>query len=217
MCGRFTHRRTWAEVVAYYRILDTGRNLQPRYNIAPTQDVLAVRLNAAGAREAVDLRWGLIPGWAKDEKIAYSTINARAETVASKPAFRDAFKRRRCLIAADGWYEWQEVAPKVKQPYRFTLDPEAPFAFAGLWERWERPEKVIESCTVIVTEGNELTRRIHDRMPVILDPETFDAWLDGSAGVAMLTPCSAEKLTSYAVSKAVGNVKNIGPELIEPI
>lgn len=143
MCGRFTHKRTWAEVVAYYRILDTGRNLQPRYNIAPTQDVLAIRLNAEGHREAVDLRWGLIPFWAKDEKIAYSTINARAETVATKPAFREAFKRRRCLIAADGWYEWQEVAPKVKQPYRFTLNPEAPFAFAGLWERWERPEKVV--------------------------------------------------------------------------
>lgn len=216
MCGRFTHKRTWAEVVAYYRILDSGRNLPPRYNIAPTQDVLAIRLNEAGEREAIDLRWGLIPRWAKDEKIAYSTINARAETVASKPAFRDAFKRRRCLIAADGWYEWQELAPKVKQPYRFTLDPEAPFAFAGLWERWERPEKVVESCTIIVTEGNELTKRIHDRIPVLLDPADFDAWLDGSAGVELLRPYPAEKLTFYPVSAAVGNVKNQGPELIEP-
>lgn len=207
----------WSELVALYRIHDTGINLAPRYNIAPTQEVLAVRLNPAGEREAVNLRWGLVPMWAKDEKISYSTINARAETVASKPTFREAFKRRRCLVAADGWYEWQEVGPKQKQPYRFTLNPEGPFAFAGLWERWERPEKVVESCTIIVTEGNELTKRIHDRMPVILDPADHDAWLDGSAGVELLRPYRADKLTYYPVSTAVGNVKNQGPELIESI
>jgi putative SOS response-associated peptidase YedK len=197
--------------------MDTGRNLRPRYNIAPTQDVLAIRLNEAGQREAVDLKWGLIPRWAKEDNFSFSTINARAETVASKPAFRDAFKHRRCLIAADGWYEWQEIGPKQKQPYRFTFNPEAPLAFAGLWERWERPEKVIESCTIIVTEGNELTKRIHDRMPVILDPENFDAWLDGSAGVELLKPYPAARLTYYPVSTAVGNVKNTGADLIEPI
>lgn len=173
MCGRFILHVPWSELVALYRIHDSGLNLRPRYNIAPTQDVLAVRLDAAGEREAVNLRWGLVPFWAKDEKIAYSTINARAETVASKPTFREAFKRRRCLIAADGYYEWKKFEPKVKQPYRITLMPERPFSFAGLWERWENVEKVIESCTIIVTEANDLTRDIHDRMPVILDPSDY--------------------------------------------
>ena len=145
---------------------------KPRYNIAPTQDVLAIRLERVGQQEAVQLRWGLIPFWAKDEKISYSTINARAETVARKPAFRDAFKKRRCLIAADGYYEWKKPEDGSKQPYRITLDPEQPFSFAGLWEHWEKDNKVIESCTIIVTDANELTKDIHGRMPVILDPAT---------------------------------------------
>jgi putative SOS response-associated peptidase YedK len=217
MCGRFTQRYSWSEVVAFLRLTDTGRNLRARYNIAPTDDVLAVRLNVAGKREAVDLRWGLIPRWAKDEKIGYSTINARAETVANKPVFRDAFEKRRCLIVADGYYEWEKVGPKAKQPYRFTLKPERLFVFAGLWERWERPGRVIESCTIIVTEGNALAKRIHDRMPVILDPADHDRWLDVSAGAELLRPYPAEKMTCYPVAKGVGNVKNQGPELIEPI
>jgi putative SOS response-associated peptidase YedK len=206
----------WSELVNLYRIHDDRRNLRPRYNIAPTQDVLAVRLNPAGEREAVDLRWGLLPFWAKDEKVSYSTINARAETVASKPAFRDAFKKRRCLIAADGYYEWK-AEDGGKQPYRITLAPEQPFSFAGLWEHWEKGEKVVESCTIIVTSANELTRDIHDRMPVILDPADYDAWLDSSAGQELLRPYPSERMRRYPVSRTAGNVKNTGPELIEPV
>ena len=216
MCGRFTLHAPWSELVALYRIHDDRRNLRLRYNIAPTQDVLAVRLDPAGEREAVDLKWGLLPFWAKDEKISYSTINARAETVASKPPFRDAFKKRRCLIAADGYYEWKPEEGG-KQPLRITLDPEQPFSFAGLWEKWERDDRIVESCTIIVTEANVLTRDIHDRMPVILDPADYGAWLDGSAGQELLRPYPSERMRRYPVSKAVGNVKNTAPELIEPL
>lgn len=173
MCGRFTLHMPWAELVKLYRIHDRP-NLTPRYNIAPTQDILAVRLDKDGAQELADLRWGLIPRWSKDEKPGYSTINARAETVASKPAFRDAFRKRRCLIPADGYYEWKKLEDGAKQPYRITLGPEQPFSFAGLWERWEKGDKMIESCTIIVTDANKLTRYIHDRMPVILDPADYD-------------------------------------------
>ena len=204
----------WSELVKLYRIHDRP-NLRPRYNIAPTQDVLAVRLDSAGKQEAVQLRWGLIPSWAKEEKIAYSTINARAETVASKPAFREAFKRRRCLIGADGYYEWKAEGG-VKQPYRITLDPEHPFSFAGLWEHWEKEDTVVESCTIIVTNANDLTKDIHDRMPVILDPADYDRWLNGAAGEELLKPYPSEKMARYPVSRAVGSVKNTGPELIEP-
>lgn len=216
MCGRFTLHMPWSELVKLYRIHDTGMNLRPRYNIAPTQDVLAVRLNPAGEREAVQLRWGLLPFWSKNEKIAYSTINARAETITTKPAFRNAYGKRRCLIAADGYYEWKPE-DGAKQPYRITLDPEQPFSFAGLWERWERAEKVIESCTIIITSANDLTRDIHDRMPVILDPADYGRWLDGTAGRRLLKPYPSEKMARYPVSRAVGNIKNTGPDLIGSI
>ena len=216
MCGRFTLHMPWSELVKLYRVHDRP-NLKPRYNIAPTQDVLAIRLDKDGQQEAVQLRWGLIPFWAKDEKISYSTINARAETVAKKPAFRDAFKKRRCLIVADGYYEWKTLEDGSKQPYRITLKPEQPFSFAGLWEHWEKDNKVIESCTIIVTDANELTKDIHGRMPVILDPADYDAWLDGTDGENLLRPYPSKKMARYPVSRAVGNVKNTGPDLIEPI
>lgn len=216
MCGRFTLHMPWSELVKLYRVHDRP-NLKPRYNIAPTQDILAIRLDQDGQQEPVQLRWGLKPFWAKDDKIGYSTINARAETVAKKPAFRDAFKKRRCLIAADGYYEWKKLEDGSKQPYRITLKPEQPFSFAGLWEHWEKDDRVIESCTIIVTDANDLTRDIHGRMPVILDSGDYDAWLDGSDGRDLLRPYPSEKMDSYAVSRAVGNVKNTGAELIEPI
>jgi putative SOS response-associated peptidase YedK len=216
MCGRFTLPMPWSELVKLYRVHDRP-NLKPRYNIAPTQDILAVRLDQDGQQEAVQLRWGLLPFWAKEEKISYSTINARAETVAKKPAFRDPFKKRRCLIPADGYYEWKKLKDGSKQPYRITLKPEQPFSFAGLWEHWEKEDKVVESCTIIVTDANELTKDIHGRMPVILDPEDYDRWLDGSDGQNLLRPYPSEKMLRYPVSRAVGNVKNTGPELIEAI
>ena len=206
----------WSELVKLYRVHDR-LNLEPRYNIAPTQDILAIRLDKEGQQEAIQLRWGLLPFWAKDEKISYSTINARAETVAQKPAFRDAFTKRRCLIPADGYYEWKKLEDGSKQPYRITLKPEQPFSFAGLWEHWEKDDKMIESCTIIVTDANTLTKDIHGRMPVILDPADYDAWLDGTKAENLLRSYPSEKMARYPVSRTVGNVKNTGPELIEPI
>jgi putative SOS response-associated peptidase YedK len=153
--------------------LDDVADLAPRYNIAPTQDVAVVRLNpSTEKRELSMLRWGLIPFWAEDPKVGYSTINARAETVATKPSFREAFKKRRCLVVADGFYEWQRTDGQ-KQPYLIHLKDNSPFAFAGLWERWRKGEQAIESCSIIVTEPNAVLEPIHDRMPVILSPEDY--------------------------------------------
>jgi putative SOS response-associated peptidase YedK len=170
----------------------------------------------------VPLRWGLIPSWAKDEKIAYSTINARAETVAEKPAFRSAFKKRRCLIVADGYYEWQATGPKSKQPHRIHFPDDRPFGMAGLWEHWERDGKTIESCTIIVTSANSQLATIHDRMPVILRPDAYDRWLDpefeGSEQLeSLLRPYPEEQVIAYPVSSKVGNVRNQGPELASAV
>ncbi len=177
MCGRFAlysdpftlARRFEAEALP---------ELRPRYNIAPTQNIPIVCEEGDKRRFAM-ARWGLIPHWAKDMKIGYHTINARAETVASKPAFRNAFKHRRALIPADGYFEWQVVPDsKTKQPWFITLRDRGPMAFAGLWERWRSPEaEELESCTIIVTDANEIMRPIHDRMPVILTLGDWDAWL----------------------------------------
>ena len=162
-------------------------------------------------------RWGLIPSWAKDLKIGYSTINARAETVDTKPSFRSAFKKRRCLVPADGFYEWQKV-DSSKQSYRITLKDEGIFAFAGLWELWKGEEK-IESFTIIVTDANDFLRPIHDRMPVILEPADYDFWLDGEVQSVetlkgLLKPYSSEKMTTYPVSKRVNSPKNDDPACI---
>ncbi|MFO0898004.1 MAG: SOS response-associated peptidase [Pirellulales bacterium] len=162
MCGRFTLRQVPHEWVKQLAL----PIFSPRYNIAPTQQVLAIR-QREGIREAVELRWGLIPSWADDPKIGNRLINARAETVATKPAFRQAYKRRRCLILADGFYEWQKQG-KTKQPYFIHRPDDQPFAFAGLWEWWKGNVLEIASCTIITTEANELMRPLHDRMPVIL-------------------------------------------------
>jgi len=179
MCGRYTRSRP-PEVFAQLFDAPAGApGLALRYNIAPSNEVLACRAVPGQGRELTLLRWGLIPSWAKDAKIAYHTINARAETVAEKPAYRAAFRRRRCLIAADGFYEWKPGAPK-KQPYYIRLKDGAPFAFAGLWEHWEREGRTIESCSIIVTRANERVATIHDRMPVILDDDDLSLWLDPS-------------------------------------
>ncbi len=167
MCGRFTLRTPTHRLAEAFGVRDLP-NLPPRYNIAPTQDAAVVRPGPEGeARELAMLRWGLVPSWSEGPS-AYSMINARAETVATKPAFRAAFRHRRCLVPADGFYEWQRV-DGGKQPYLVELASGEPFAFAGLWEHWEGGD-VIESFTIIVTEANELLRPIHERMPVILDP-----------------------------------------------
>lgn len=171
-------------------------------------------------------RWGLVPHWAKEVKTGYSMINARAESVAVKPAFRAAFRRRRCLIPADGFYEWQQKpGSKLKQPWFVTLKEGQPMAFAGLWERWYPPQEQdgepLESCTIIVTDANKLMRKIHDRMPVILSPETWETWLDPMyndvpALQSLLKPYPPEELTAWPVTAKVNNPRNDTPDCIEP-
>jgi putative SOS response-associated peptidase YedK len=197
--------------------------LEPRYNIAPTQPVAAVRFDSeAGERELEMLRWGLIPFWAKDPAIGNRMINARSETVAEKPAFRAAFRKRRCLVPADGFYEWQKVGAG-KQPHHIHRPDGGPFGIAGLWERWESGDgDVIESCTLITTEASDSLRPIHNRMPVILNRDDFGRWLDPDTPdtsnlLALLKPVPDEELVATAVSKAVNSPGNQGPELIEPL
>jgi len=218
MCGRYTFTSPEEAARAIFGYVSPPLNLRPNYNVAPTHDVPIVRNRADGKREMVQMRWGLIPFWAKDEKIGYSTINARVEAVESKPAFRAAFKARRCLVVADGFYEWKKLDAKTKQPYRITLKDGKPFGFAGLWETWKNKDgEKIESCTIITGEPNELVAKIHDRMAVILPPEKFDAWLSGAAGKEILTPFPASKMRAYEVDLRVGNVRNNDAALLEPL
>lgn len=196
-------------------------NFEPRYNIAPMQKQFVVRHDEAGKNELVEMRWGLVPFWSKDDKAGAKCINARAETVADKPAYRAAFKARPCLIAADGFYEWAQIGPKEKQPYHFTTKDRAPFAFAGLWESWKpkgSEDKPLETYTIVTGEPNVLTGDIHDRMPVMLDPDQWDAWLGTpDQRKDMMKPYPHDKMAKWPVTKAVGNVRNQGPELVEPI
>jgi putative SOS response-associated peptidase YedK len=209
MCGRFTLRTPAKELAEIFRLADVP-DLRPRYNIAPTQPVAAVRLVPKdGHRELVMLHWGLIPFWAEDPKVGYSTINARAETVATKPTFRQAFAKRRCLVVADGFYEWQKTDGR-KQPFYIHIKDDQPFAFAGLWERWKRDDQKIESCTIIVTEANDVLNPIHDRMPVILSPEDCDLWLDPKFEdkkklQAILRPFPPSAMEAYPASTVVNN------------
>ncbi len=197
--------------------------LLPSYNLAPSQAIPVIR-QEKGCRTFAMARWGLIPSWAKDIKISYSTINARAETVAEKPVFRSAFQRRRCLIPADGFFEWQEIAnSKIKQPWYISLKSQEPMALAGLWEYWQGKDgSEIESCTIIVTSCNELMQPIHDRMPVILSPETWDTWLDtantNKQGLqTLLTQYPDEEMTAWPVSTVVNSPRHNGGECISRI
>ena len=197
-------------------------NLPPRYNVAPTQTVPIVRPARGDRRdrELAMVRWGLIPFWAKNAKIGAKMINARAEGIAEKPAFRAALKSRRCLVPADGLYEWQ-ATPGRKVPWRIPLKDSEPFAFAGLRERWDKaPDGVaVESCTIVTTIANQLLRPLHDRMPVILAPDDHAAWLgeDAARDVAeLLRPYPSEAMWAYRVSPVVNSPKNDGPECIEP-
>jgi putative SOS response-associated peptidase YedK len=176
MCGRFAR---FSSVQKFADLFGTGAgfSLNPRYNVAPTQALLLARNAAEGNRELVSLHWGLVPHWSKEPRTSYSSINARAETVAEKPTFRNAFRHRRCLIAADGYYEWRRME-RTKQPYFITLKDGEPFGFAGIWEHEAREGENVDSCAIIVTEANELTKEIHDRMPVILAAEAYNFWMD---------------------------------------
>ncbi len=222
MCGRFT-LRTPPQALASLFDLAEAPPVEPRYNIAPSQPVLAVRQHPqTGQREFTFLNWGLIPFWAKDVKIGYRMINARAETVAEKPAFRAAYKYRRCIVPADGFYEWQK-RDGGKQPYFIRMRGDQPFGIAGLWERWESPDgSVIESCTLLTTEPNELLRPLHNRMPVILAPEDYEPWLDvqGASPLvlqALLKPYSDSQMEAYPVSTTVNSPRQEGPACIQPL
>ncbi len=219
MCGRFTLRSNPRQIASVFG-LDSVSDLSPRYNIAPTQDVAAVRLNqGSDRRELILLHWGLIPSWAKDAKFGNRTINARAETIAEKPAFRSAFAHRRCLIVADGFYEWQKVGG-TKQPFYIHRQDDECFAFAGLWESWKADGQEIESCTIITTAANDLMEPIHDRMPVILAAEDYAIWLDGkfknkTALQDLLKPCDPNLLEVYPISTVVNNPRNESPQCLE--
>ena len=213
MCGRYTLRANLNRILQ-----ETGAESlaelewDARYNIAPTQYSPVVRLHE-GKRELVPMKWGLIPSWAKDTKIANSCINARADTVATKPAFRSAFKKRRCLIPVDGYYEWMREG-KQKIPHLYEIDDGKVFAFAGLWESWRGPEgDNIDSYCIITTDANELASKIHDRMPVIIPHDEYGEWLE-NGGERMLTQFDSGRMKERAVSTYVNNVKNQGEECV---
>lgn len=220
VCGRFTQYYSWQEVHAYLNIFGAARNLPARYNIAPTQDAAVVRHGAQG-RSLDFLRWGLVPSWAKDSSMATRMINARAETVAQKPSFRSAFRKRRCLVPADGFYEWRGEKG-AKQPYRILSPDRGLFAFAGLWERWEKGGgEPLESFTIITSEANRKLAPLHARMPVILDPADFERWLSpdlaANDALDLLCPAPDSAVDFHPVSKHVNNARNDDPGCIEPL
>jgi putative SOS response-associated peptidase YedK len=213
MCGRYRLSRR-KEILAEY--FDAGEDVDwaPRYNVAPSQDVPVIRQDATTpVRSASLMRWGLIPWWAKDAKAGFKMINARAESVAEKPAFREPLQSRRCLIPADGFYEWAKEG-NAKSPYCFARADDAVFAFAGLWDRWKSPDgELLHSCSIITTTANALVRGIHDRMPVILERENYDLWLDPGFDkteplLDFLKPFRPESMRSWRVSTRVNSVLN---------
>jgi putative SOS response-associated peptidase YedK len=220
MCGRFSLGVNLDDLIDAFPDFTFPPETEPRYNIAPTQNVMVVPNNTAG--HVSFFRWGLIPSWAKDMDIGSRLINARGETLAEKPSFRAAYLRRRCLILADGFYEWQTIpGSKAKQPMYIQLATKKPFAFAGLWELWRPDDTPILSCTIITTEPNALLAPIHNRMPVILPPDTYALWLDPAeqkpiALNHLLTPYPADLMTAYPVSRLVNSPANDTPACIVP-
>jgi putative SOS response-associated peptidase YedK len=220
MCGRFQASSSPAELARWFKTTGPSPNVRQRYNAAPTHDLLVVlRDPESGERRLEPLRWGLIPFWAKDEKIAYLAINAMAETVATTRAFRDAFKSRRCLVPADAFYEWKKLdAFRTKQPYRFAMKDGSPMAFAGLWD--PASDEAVKSFTIITTAPNALCAPIHNRMPVILDSVDFPAWLGETPTTpdtlqGLLRPFPAERMAAHEIGPRIGNVKNDDAALIE--
>jgi putative SOS response-associated peptidase YedK len=220
MCGRFL-LATPASTVAEVFDLDEVPILQPRYNIAPGQPVAIVRhVPSSTRRELTHVLWGMIPSWSRDPASAGRPINARAETAADKPTFRAAFRRRRCLVPADGFYEWKPLGGRRKQPFVFRLGNGEPFAFAGLWEVWEGPQgEVLETGCILTTEANDLVRPVHDRMPVILPVGAHAAWLGPNRGrpelERLLVPFPAEQMTAVPVGLWVGDPRHEGPRCLE--
>ncbi|MCP3746601.1 SOS response-associated peptidase [Paenibacillus sp. A3M_27_13] len=221
MCGRFTLAADKNDVMDTFSVEDMHYEHTPRYNIAPSQTIAVIN-NNNGRRVLDGYRWGLVPRWAKDMKIGFSMINARAETLDTKPAFRNLLAKNRVVIPADGFYEWLKE-DDGKQPYRFVLKEQGVFGFAGLYDEWKDSKgDILRSCTIITTQPNELVQYVHDRMPVILDKEAVDEWLDPGISktehvLEMLRPYPAGLMNSYPVSKAVGNVRSTDAGLIEEV
>lgn len=221
MCGRYALYGPSSKLRKQFDADFEDLDYTPRWNAAPMQWLPVIRQRSDGSRILTSIRRGLVPSWAKDQAIAARLINARGETLAEKPAFRSAFRRRRCIVPVSGFYEWQAAAG-AKQPwFIYPVGGEDLFGLAGLWERWTRPAdgEVIDSFTIVTTEANAYMRILHERMPVVLQPDSYAAWLDAAADpgkvAALLRPCADTLLDSHRVSKPVGNVRNDGPELVE--
>ena len=219
MCGRFAFYSPHEAIVRLFGVA-AAPEIEPRWNIAPTQFIATVR-EAGGPREVAMLYWGLVPSWAKEKAIGARMINARSETLTEKPSFRNAFRRRRCLILADGYYEWQRSAA-VKQPYFIALDDGEPFGMAGLWERWRDPVtgEPLESCCIVTTSPSPTVAHVHDRMPVIVPPDAYVEWLDPKNEATerlarLFEPCPRPDLRARPVSRRVNDARNQGHDLIE--
>ena len=224
MCGRFARRSTQEVLADWFGIeLEDMPWFAPSYNVAPQSVQPVVRLSRhTGGKEFALMRWGLVPAWAKHAKFGYSTINARSEEVASKPAYREALKKRRCLVPADAFYEWVRLNAKTKQPFAIALKSGEPYAFAGLWESWQPKEGApLETFTILTTDPNAVMEPIHNRMPVILEPQDYTRWLEPGnitrPPVDLLRPYPAEDMEAWPVSDRVGNVRNNMPDLLEQL
>jgi putative SOS response-associated peptidase YedK len=217
MCGRYVLTSPGEVIAEHFRLAEVPA-YAPRYNIAPTQAALVVRETPDGAREAVFLRWGLVPFWAKEPSIGSRLINARAEGLVDKPAFRAAFRRRRCLVPADGFFEWRAAVGRRKQPYHVRLAAGGPFAMAGLWEQWRPPEggDTIATFTIVTTAANEVLRPVHDRMPVLVAPADYDEWLSSPNPSALLGPWAGTELAIVPIGTRVNDVRNDDPAVLEP-
>lgn len=221
MCGRFALTAPASRVAEVFAV-DVLPEILPRYNIAPTQDVPVVRLEEDGTRSCMAMRWGLLPVWAKDRKLAYRTINARGETVASKPSFRASFKRKRCLVVADGYYEWKRLSKTEKVPHLMRVDDGSPFAMAGLWSRWVDPDtqEDVHTFTIVTTGAAPGLEHIHDRMPVILDAADHDTWMHPDTAPEVLQelirPFDPERIGVRTVSTFVNNARHQGPDCQAP-
>uniref|UniRef100_A0A7C2NT10 Abasic site processing protein n=1 Tax=Schlesneria paludicola TaxID=360056 RepID=A0A7C2NT10_9PLAN len=222
MCGRFNLRLSPGELQEFFSLFRVPE-FPVRYNIAPTQEVVSIRHDDQSRRVAEFLKWGLVPQWAKDPSIGNRLLNARSESVAEKPAFRNAFRRRRCIVPASGYYEWPETKSQVKQPWHFYRKTGEPLALAGLWERWMSPTgQTLETCSLLTTEPNPFVAHWHDRMPVLLSDDQIDAWLDPSltdvsALQRFLVPCPDDWLAADAVSTFVNSSRHEGPECLSPV
>jgi len=222
MCGRYKLSRRKQIVEQYFNSPSDEQDWSPRYNIAPTQPVPVIRQNSKEPLRKLSLmKWGLVPSWAKDPSAAARMINARSETASTLPAFRDALKFRRCLIPADGFYEWQRSG-KTKQPFCFEVRDGELFAFAGIWDRWQRSGIAVETCSILTTTPNSVTSSVHDRMPVILDRDAYDLWLDPgmrdvTAASDLLKPFDARLMRCHPVSSRVNSVVNDDKECSRPV